>query len=71
MIELSNSRVKNSPADAYDELAHLASHYQIDGFDMYGDYDKDSGTSIMRFLEKSVSSLFGKDDVSSICSLIL
>lgn len=63
MIELNNSKPKISPAVAYEELADLATNYKIDSFDMYGDNDKDSGSSILRSFERAVALLFGKDDV--------
>lgn len=63
MIELNNSRPKFSPAAVYDELAQLATKYRVDSFDVYGDNDKDSDSSILRSFEGAVALLFGKDDV--------
>jgi hypothetical protein len=63
MIELNNSKPKISPATVYDELAHLATNNRLDCFDVYGDYDKDIESSILRSFEGAVALLFGKDDV--------
>jgi len=62
MIELNNSKPKISPATVYGELSHLATNYRLDCFDVYGDYDKDNESSILRSFEGSVALLFGKDD---------
>jgi len=66
MIELNNSKPKISPATVYGELSHLATNYRLDCFDVYGDYDKDNESSILRSFEGAVALLFGKDDVRAI-----
>ena len=63
MIELNNSKTKIPPATVYGELSHLATNYKLDCFDVYGDYDKDNESSILRSFEGAVALLFGKDDV--------
>jgi len=66
MIELNNSKPRISPATVYGELSHLATNYRLDCFDVYGDYDKDNESSILRSFEGAVALLFGKDDVRAI-----